>query len=298
MDIVSKVFLREGSRVCRMTRTRGSGMWWYKNAVLSVLRLRCQGSEEDLVRVGTQPYCPHWSQGLSLSVTYCFLGVLPSKPVFFSTNNSDLRGFLLVESRELLIIVLPFLPKPQPKLMGPPEIAAVFRRYLNSSSLIPNFSPVVSVRYLAPPPLPFRPLPLGSQAELKGRVGSGPWLSDLIQLLLSRWGQSGTFSWRAVSFSLKLIPPNGEIPNVKFRVSSPNYNILGIVLSPISLLKCLTYCCGCVGHQPWGRTSYTSVHQPDWLIQKPATYGGIQKVLMTVDVEGGHVSFVGTRDQF
>lgn len=65
------------------------------------------------------------------------LGVLPPKPVFFSTNNSDLRGFLLVESRELLIIVLPFLPKPQPKLMGPPEIAAVFRRYLNSSSLIP-----------------------------------------------------------------------------------------------------------------------------------------------------------------
>lgn len=67
----------------------------------------------------------------------------------------------MVESRELLIIVLLLLPKLQPKVVWPPEIAAVFRRYLS-----PNFSPVVSVRYLVSPPLPFRHLPLDGQAEL------------------------------------------------------------------------------------------------------------------------------------
>lgn len=118
---------------CKMGNTRRRCL--YKNAVLSVLRLRCWDGEWGLGSMGLAPWrwvSPGNSRPVAVSDLLCQLGVLPPKPLFLTNIIRFILSlkealkrlyFLLIERKEELIIVSAHLLTPQPKLMGPPGIA-------------------------------------------------------------------------------------------------------------------------------------------------------------------------------
>lgn len=137
---------------CKMARARRLRL--YTCTVSPVLRLRGWDGDRGLGSMGADPPQGRYSQeiqGLSLSMTHSVsLDFFPLNLCSFLTNkikllyiiNRSLEEalFALVERREELVIVLPYLPKLQSKLLGPPEIVA-FRRYLRDSSFTPSLHP-------------------------------------------------------------------------------------------------------------------------------------------------------------